>query len=164
MGAVFLDLKKAFDTVNHNVLLKKLNRFKMSSSAMKWFKSYLGERQQCVRVNGVKSHMNTNNMGVPQGSVLGPLLFTMYINDLPSCCPDVNCQMYADDTVIHVSTKTSRLAGEHLTQALFHISEWLELSHLTLNVQKLYLCASLCVIGLHMTYLRSGLRMKSLMK
>ncbi len=136
VGAVFLDLKKAFDTVNHSVLLNKLNQFKMSSNALKWLKSYLVGRQQCVSVNGVKSTMHANRMGVPQGSVLGPLLFSMYINDLPSCCPGVNCQMYADDTIIYVSTKTSSLAGEHLTQALSNISEWLQLSHLTLNVKK----------------------------
>lgn len=108
----------------------------MSPETLKWLKSYLEGRQQCVRVNGAKSSTHTNGMGVPQGSVLGPLLFTMYINDLPSCCPDVICQMYADDTVIYVSTKTPSLAGEHLTQALLGILEWLDLSHLTLNVKK----------------------------
>lgn len=163
VGAVFLDLKKAFDTVNHSVLLNKLKQFKLSPEALKWLKSYLEGRQQCVRVNGVKSSMLANSMGVPQGSVLGPLLFTMYINDLPNCCPSVNCQMYADDTVLHVATKTPSLAGEHLTQALLNISAWLELSHLTLNVKKKQ-CpfASPRVAGLIMKYFRSGLRRKSL--
>lgn len=135
----------------------------MSPEALKWLKSYLEGRQQCVRVNGVKSSMLANSMGVPQGSVLGPLLFTMYINDLPNCCPSVNCQMYADDTVLHVATKTPSLAGEHLTQALLNISAWLELSHLTLNVKKKQ-CpfASPRVAGLIMKYFRSGLRRKSL--
>uniref|UniRef100_A0A8C6PUA8 Reverse transcriptase domain-containing protein n=1 Tax=Nothobranchius furzeri TaxID=105023 RepID=A0A8C6PUA8_NOTFU len=136
VGAVFLDLKKAFDTVNHSILLNKLMQFKISPEALKWFSSYLEGRQQCVRVNEVKSSLLANNMGVPQGSVLGPLLFTMYINDLPMSCSGVNCQMYADDTVIYVSTKTPGLAGERLTQALSDISEWLESSHLTLNVKK----------------------------
>ena len=136
VGAVFLDLKKAFDTVNHSILMNKLKSFKMSSEALQWFASYLEGREQCVRVNGVRSHLRANSMGVPQGSVLGPLLFSMYINDLPNCCPGSNCQMYADDTVIHVSSKTPSLAGEHLTQALLSISKWLELSQLTINVKK----------------------------
>ena len=66
MGTVFLDLKKAFDTVNHSVLLTKLKHFKMSSEAIQWFKSYLEGRQQCVKVNGEKSQLLTNSMGVPQ--------------------------------------------------------------------------------------------------
>ena len=136
VGAVFLDLKKAFDTVNHSTLMNKLKSFKMSSEALQWFTSYLEGREQCVRVNGVRSHLRANSMGVPQGSVLGPLLFSMYINDLPNCCPGSNCQMYADDTVIHVSSKTPSLAGEHLTQALLSISKWLELSQLTIDVKK----------------------------
>lgn len=78
----------------------------MSREALKWFKSHFEGRQQCVRVNGLRSKMNANSKGVPQGPVLGPLLFSMYINDQPSCCPGVNCQMYAADTIIHVSTKT----------------------------------------------------------
>ena len=144
MGTVFLDLKKAFDTVNHRVLLYKLQHFQLSANTIHWFESYLTGRQQCVKVNGVKSHLLPNNMGVPQGSVLGPLLFTMYINDLPKICPSVYCQMYADDTAIYVGAKTATLAAAHLTSALVHISKWLELSHLTLNVSKtVAMCISL---------------------
>ena len=142
VGTVFLDLKKAFDTVDHSVLLAKLKRFKMSTDATQWFKSYLGERQQCVKVNGEKSQLLTNNMGVPQGSILGPLLFTMYINDLPLNCPGVSCQMYADDTVIYAPAKTASKAADHLTQALKRVTHWLEMSHLTLNVKK---TVSMCI-------------------
>ena len=142
VGTVFLDLKKAFDTVHHGVLLSKLKHFKVAAEASQWFKSYLEGRQQCVRVNGEKSMLLPNNMGVPQGSVLGPLLFTMYINDLPNTCPGVSCQIYADDTVIYTSAKTASMAAAQLTQELENISNWLELSQLTLNVQK---TVSMCI-------------------
>ena len=143
VGTVFLDLKKAFDTVNHRVLLSKLLRyFQMSAEALQWFESYLGGRQQCVKVNGEKSSFIPNSMGVPQGSVLGPLLFSMYINDLPKICPGVGCQMYADDTVIYVSAKTASMAAVQLTQELENISNWLESSQLTLNVKK---TVSMCI-------------------
>ncbi|XDV40688.1 hypothetical protein PO909_009720, partial [Leuciscus waleckii] len=133
---VLLDLKKAFDTVDHSVLINKLQLFKLSPSSLAWLHSYLEGRQQCVKVNGVMSDLCSNNMGVPQGSVLGPLLFTMYINDFPDSCQGANCQLYADDTVIHLSTKTPAMAAQQLTLALVDISKWFESSHLTLNMKK----------------------------
>lgn len=140
VGAVFLDLKKAFDTVDHCILLQKLQQFQFSAEALLWFKSYLEGREQCVKVGTVKSNLSPNDLGVPQGSVLGPLLFSLYINDLPDCCQGVNCQLYADDTV----AKTTALAGQQLTQALHNVSRWLQLSHLTLNTQKTFsMCFSI---------------------
>lgn len=124
----------------------------MSSEALQWLCHTWG--YQCVRVNGEKSHLHTNSTGVPQGSVLGPLLFIMYINDLPNCCQGISCQMYADDTVIYVSNKTPSMAAEHLTQALQNVSKWLEPSHLTLNAKK---TVSMCLL---MNCLMYGLRMK----
>ena len=164
VGTVFLDLKKAFDAVHHGVLLSKLKHFKISAEALQWFKSYLGGRQQCVRVNGEISTLLPNNMGVPQGSVLGPLLFTMYINDLPNTCPGVSCQMYADDTVIYASAKTASMAAAQLTQELEKISNWLESSQLTLNVQKLSQCVSPSAAGLLLIPLRFASKMKLLLK
>ncbi len=93
----------------------------------------------------MKTHLHANSMGVPQGSVLDPLLFTAFINNLPNCCLGVNCQIYTDDTVIHVSPKNQSMAGEHLTQALHNISKRLELSHLTFYVKKtVSMCFSIC--------------------
>lgn len=101
VGAVYLYLKKAFGTVNHDVLLSKLSTIQFSNQASQWFDSYLRGREQCFRVNGQKTTSHFNSIGIPQGSVLDPLLLSMYINDLPEICPAFNCQMYADDTVTY---------------------------------------------------------------
>ncbi len=118
VGAVFLDLKKAFDTVNHKTLLTKLCSFNFSSDALKWIESYLTDRFQHVRVQSFKSAALSLSTGLPQGSNLGPLLFSLYINDLPSVCPDVSVQMYADDTLVYVH-------GSNISQVAEKITPWL---------------------------------------
>uniref|UniRef100_A0A3B3CCL8 Reverse transcriptase domain-containing protein n=1 Tax=Oryzias melastigma TaxID=30732 RepID=A0A3B3CCL8_ORYME len=136
LGAVFLDLSKAFDTVNHSVLLRKLAHYDLSPSAMQWIESYLCGRVQHVRINSTLSTSKTSDLGVPQGSVLGPLLFTIYINDLPSVCSDVDIQMYADDTVVYVHGSDAASVAKKLTNALENISLWLQSASLTLNLNK----------------------------
>ena len=136
VGAVFLDLKKAFDTLNHEILLSKLSSFKFSKQATSWFASYLSDRDQCVKINAEQSTPQRSRMGIPQGSILGPLLFSLYINDLPSCCKDTTCQMYADDTIIYVSAVSPCKAAEILTREMEGVSQWLKRNNLTLNLKK----------------------------
>lgn len=137
IGAVFLDLRKAFDTVNHQILITKLSHFNFSCKTLNWFESYISSRIQCVRVQNTKSMFRDNNLGVPQGSVLGPLLFSLFINDLPNCCPpSVTCQMYADDAVLYVHAKNKKQAAQELTVAMDNVYNWLESSQLQLNISK----------------------------
>ena len=84
-GDIFLDVKKAFDTVDHAILLKKLSDYEVQGQTASWFKSYLKDRQQFCVVNGFSSAESRIVCGVPRGSLLGPLLFLIYINDLPNC-------------------------------------------------------------------------------
>ena len=100
VGVIFVDLKKAFDTVDHKILVQKLAHYGIHSSELMWFKSYLSNRSQFTRVNGVDSKVQNIDIGVPQGSCLGPLLFLLYINDLPKITNNAKVYMYADDTIV----------------------------------------------------------------
>ena len=98
VGLVFIDLKKAFDTVDHEILCQKLVHYGVQQRELAWFRSYLYNRKQFCRVNGVCSKTEGIEVGVPQGSCLGPLLFLIYINDLPQAVQNSAVSMYADDT------------------------------------------------------------------
>ena len=97
---IFVDLRKAFDTVNHEILLIKLEHYGIRDSMLKWFQSYLLECKQFVTFNGVSSELLVNSCRVPEGSVLGPLLFLLYINDLPNISKILNFYLFAEDTNI----------------------------------------------------------------
>lgn len=136
VGAIYLDFKKAFDTVRHDILINKLSKYNFSPTAIQWLKSYLENRKQCVRVCSSTSCTVNTCMGVPQGSTLGPLLFTVFINDLPDACQPATCQMFADDSVIYLHATTKKQAAKELPAIMISVRRWLKDSCLFLNLQK----------------------------
>ena len=100
-GVVFLDISKCFDTIYHNILSQKMYKYGIRNIESTWFSSYLFNRRLTVHCNGACSNIQTVNIGVPQGSVLGPLLFMLFVNDLPQYIVNGRCSMYADDTILY---------------------------------------------------------------
>ena len=100
LAGIFLDLSKAFDTLDHAMLLSKLEAYGITGTAHQWITDYLRNRQQFVEINDSKSDASRQICGVPQGSVLGPLFFIIYINDLPACSNELEFILFADDTSI----------------------------------------------------------------
>ena len=136
---IFLDLSKAFDrpTINHKILLHKLNHYGIRGTALNWFMSYLTGRTQQVCYNGVaSSNINEINLSVPQGSILGPLLFIIYVNDFPNCLKYGTSLSFADDTSIFISGKTARTLFDKGNDELCNIDNWLVANKLSLNANK----------------------------
>ena len=122
---VFIDLKIAFYTVDHEILLKKLMEYGIIGLENTWFASYLDKRMQFCRVNGVSPKLDNINCGVPQGSCLGPLLFLIYINDMPFSLEYSQVTMYADDTTISYSSNNIDDLEDNLYRDFSSLKQWL---------------------------------------
>ena len=132
-AVVFLDLKKAFDTVDHDILLSKMNLYGIQGIALDWFRSYLTNRTQRCLVNGSLSRICSLKCGVPRGTILGPLLFLIYINDLPNCLTSCQPRMYADDTHITYADVDVNSIQLNLNHDLGNLNKWLTSNKLSLN-------------------------------
>ena len=133
---IFIDLSKAFDTVNHEILLYKLTCFGIRGTPHDLLKSYFHNRKQVVRIKNVTSSSKTINIGVPQGSILGPLLFLMYINDLPNVSNLLHTVLFAVDTTLTYSHKDNNELVQTVNSELDKIKDWTLRNRLTMNVDK----------------------------
>ena len=134
--AVFLDLQRAFETLDRNILLNKLQCYGLKDVELKWFKSYLNGRKQKTKVNNVFSDNINIKIGVPQGSVLGALLFLSYINDIHGVVNFSELVLFADDTLMFVVGNNVKECLEKINGDLDTIEEWLKMNKLKLNVNK----------------------------
>ena len=132
---VFIDLSKAFDTVNH-VLIKKLSYYGINTNNLAWFSSYLRNRQQYISADGVCTESQNITCGIPQGSILGPLLFLIYVNDLNKASKILQPIMFADDTNLFYSHRNIKTLFYTVNKELEHINEWFKSNKLSLNVRK----------------------------
>ena len=135
-AGVFIDLSKAFDTLNQDLLLHKLEGYGIRGIALHWFKDYLYNRKQYVVFNNYSSSFKDITCGVPQGSILGPLLFILYINDIVLCSKLLKFILFADDTNLFFSSKSIKDLQNIINTELDKLSNWFRIIKLSINVSK----------------------------
>jgi len=133
---IFIDLSKSFDTFNHDILIKKLEMYGIRGIPNLLLRSYLENRKQYVNYNNVTSTLKPISCGVPQGSILGPLLFLLYINDMTSCCKYLQFLLFADDTNLFYSNSDLWQLMQIVNDELDLLSDWFKANRLSLNVKK----------------------------
>ena len=162
---LFIDLKKAFDSIDHEILLSKLELYGFKGASFNLFRDHLSDRTQVTVINNVNSETSFISCGVPQGSILGPLLFLLYINDLPNCNLLSDVRMYADDTNLTFASKDPNELFSSLTPDLGNLKHWLDSNRLSLMSSRLNVCLqaqgkkSLCSLVSH-TYALTGTQLK----
>ena len=135
-AALYIDLRKAFDSVCHSILISKLEKYGIRGTALDWFKSYLSNRTQCVKINNTKSNNRHIESGVPQGSILGPTLFILFFNDFSSLPSQSSRILYADDTTILLNNDNINELTENARSEISTIDVWLTENNLQMNVEK----------------------------
>ena len=133
---MFLGLKKAFDTVDHKILLEKLSRYGVQDNVINWFRSYITKSKQSCRINGECSRPLGVTRGIPQGSCLGPLLFIIYLNDFEECLKFSSASMYADDTHTTIVSEDNNKLTQMMNEELENFSEWMRINKLSANPTK----------------------------
>ena len=136
VGLIALDLRKAFDTVDHKIMLDKLKYYGVNGTEHDWFKSYLHNRFQICSIYNNMSDSHKITCGVPQGSILGPLMFIIYVNDMPKCFKDCNVNIYADDTTFYVADTSVDAVSRILQTELEFVHRWLCCNKLSLHIGK----------------------------
>ena len=136
IGTILVDFRKAFDVVKYEILIKKLHTYKISPNAVRWFQSYLNLRQQAiVQDKGLSDYMPVQS-GVPKGSILGPTLFLLFINDLPLFLQHCNSDLYADDCTFHTHSKDMEIIENNLQSDLNDAMSWCKSNKMHINYQK----------------------------
>ena len=136
--SIFIDICKAFDTVNHSILIRKLQYYGVRGVAADYMRSYLSNRKQCVKVGSNVSRSVDVNSGIPQGSVAGPILFLIYINDLPNVSKKLSCILFADDTTFSASSPCHNELMSTVSVELDNVKRWTFVNRLSLNMSKTY--------------------------